>query len=135
VIAEGHKVKVHYEGSLDSGKVFDSSRDREPLEFVIGSGAVITGFEQAVCALSVGETVKIKLESEEAYGERDESLVFDLPAEGAPDGLRVGDQVMLDGDRPAVVTEMTTAIVKADANHLLAGQALTFEIELVAADG
>jgi FKBP-type peptidyl-prolyl cis-trans isomerase 2 len=134
VIENGHRVAVHYEGSLDSGKVFDSSRDRDPLEFVIGSGDVIAGFEQAVCRLAVGESVTVRLEAEEAYGERDESLVFDLPAAGAPDGLRVGDQVLLDGDRPVVVTEMTAATVKADANHLLAGQALTFEIELVSLD-
>ena len=135
MIAEGHRVKVHYEGSLDTGKVFDSSRDREPLEFVVGAGAVIEGFESAVRALTVGESIKIRLESEEAYGDRDESLVFNLPAQGAPDGLRIADQVMLDGDRPAIITEMAGDTVKADANHLLAGQALTFEIELVAADG
>ena len=129
---DGDKVSVHYHGSLDSGKVFDSSRERDPLEFVVGSGQVIAGFEQAVCKLAVGEAATVRLEVEDAYGERDESLVFELPAEGAPEGLREGDQVMLDGDRPAVVTEVTKSIVRADANHLLAGQALTFEIELVA---
>ncbi len=135
MIESGSRVAVHYEGSLDSGKIFDSSRDRDPLEFTIGSGEVIDGFENAVRALSVGESVKIRLESEDAYGDRDESLVFNLPADGAPPGLRVGDQVLLDGDRPVVVTEITDATVKADANHLLAGQALTFEIELVSVDG
>jgi peptidylprolyl isomerase len=131
VAQNGDRVSVHYQGTLDSGKVFDSSRERDPLEFVVGSGMVIPGFEQAVGSLMVGETVTVRLEIEDAYGERDESLVFDLPAAGSPDGLREGDQVMLDGDRPAVVTEVTDSIVKADANHLLAGQALTFEIELV----
>lgn len=134
MIEVGHRVAVHYEGSLDSGKVFDSSRNREPLEFVVGSGDVIAGFEEAVCQLSVGESVKVRIEAEDAYGDRDESLVFDLPANGAPPGLRVGDQVLLDGDRPVVVTEITEATVKADANHLLAGQALNFEIELVSLD-
>lgn len=132
MIQDGDKVSVHYQGSLDSGKVFDSSRERDPLEFVVGSDEVIEGFQKAVRELAVGETVKVRLEAEEAYGERDESLVFDLPASGAPDGLRVGDQVLLDGDRPVIVTEINGSIVKADANHLLAGQALTFEIELVA---
>lgn len=135
MIETGTSVAVHYEGSLDSGKVFDSSRDRDPLEFIIGSGDVIDGFENAVRPLSVGESVKIRIESDDAYGDRDESLVFDLPASGAPPGLRVGDQVLLDGDRPVIVTEITDATVKADANHLLAGQALTFEIELVSVDG
>lgn len=134
MIEVGHRVAVHYEGSLDSGKVFDSSRDRDPLEFVVGSGEVIAGFEEAVCQLSVGESVTVRIEAEDAYGDRDESLVFDLPASGAPPGLRVGDQVLLDGDRPVVVTEITEATVKADANHLLAGQALNFEIELISLD-
>ena len=134
MIEVGHRVAVHYEGSLDSGKVFDSSRDRDPLEFVVGSGEVIAGFEEAVCQLSVGESVTVRIEAEDAYGDRDESLVFDLPASGAPPGLRVGDLVLLDGDRPVVVTEITEATVKADANHLLAGQALNFEIELISLD-
>jgi len=132
MINAGDRVSVHYRGSLDTGKEFDSSEGRDPLEFVVGSGEVIPGFEEAVSQLAVGEKVTLRLEAEDAYGQRDESLVFNLPASGAPDRLRVGDQLLLDNDRPAVVTEITDATVVADANHLLAGQALTFEIELVA---
>lgn len=128
---DGDNVSVHYRGSLDSGEEFDSSRGREPLEFVVGAGQVISGFDQAVRELQVGQSVTVRLEASEAYGARDESLVFDLPAAGAPDGLKEGDRVMLDGQQPAVVLEITDSIVRADANHMLAGQALTFEIELV----
>ena len=132
MIELGCRVQVHYQGTLDSGKVFDSTRDREPMAFVVGSGAVIDAFEAAVRRLAVGERATVRIEAADAYGQRDESLVFNLPAQGAPDALRVGDQIMLDGDRPAVITELTEATVTADANHLLAGQALTFELELVA---
>ena len=134
MIELGRRVQVHYQGTLDSGKVFDSTRDREPMAFVVGSGAVIDAFEAAVRRLAVGERATVRIEAADAYGQRDESLVFNLPAQGAPDALRVGDQIMLDGDRPAVITEMTDATVTADANHLLAGQALTFELELVAVE-
>ncbi len=128
---DGDTVAVHYQGSLDSGKVFDSTHDREPLQFTIGSDEVLPAFGNAIRNLAVGDKVTIRIESDDAYGDRDEGLVFNLPAEGAPPGLREGDQLLLDGDRPAIITEISDSIVKADANHLLAGQALTFEIELV----
>ena len=128
---DGDNVVVHYHGTLDNGEVFDSSREREPLPFTVGAGNVISGFDDAVRGLAVGETVTVRMEAAQAYGQRDESLVFDLPASGAPEGLQEGDRVVLDGDRPALVLEITDAIVRIDANHELAGQALTFEIELV----
>ncbi len=128
---DGDTIAVHYKGSLDSGKIFDSTEDRDPLEFVLGSDQVLPAFGNAVRDLAVGDKVTVRIESDDAYGDRDEGLVFDLPAEGSPPGLRQGDQLLLDGDRPAIITEVTGKIVKADANHLLAGQALTFEIELV----
>ena len=132
VAQEGDSVSVHYHGTLDSGEVFDSSRGGDPLPpFVVGSGSVIAGFDEAVRGLAVGESVTVRIEPGEAYGERDESLIFDLPASGAPEGLKEGDQVMLDGGRPGTVLEISDTMIRIDANHELAGQALTFEIELV----
>ena len=126
----GDSVSVHYQGTRDDGSVFDSSRERGPLSFVVGSGQMISGFDAAVHGMALGETVTVRLEPAEAYGERDESLVLEFPASDAPKGLSAGDQVSVSG-RTAVVLEVTDEIVRIDANHELAGQALTFEIELV----
>jgi FKBP-type peptidyl-prolyl cis-trans isomerase 2 len=132
VAQEGDSVSVHYHGTLDSGEVFDSSRDGDPLPpFVVGSGSVIAGFDEAVRGLAVGESVTVRIEPGDAYGEHDESLVFDVPVSDAPEGLKEGDQVMMDGGRPVTVLEISDTIIRIDANHALAGQALTFEIELV----
>jgi len=130
VAQDGDTVSVHYTGSLDDGEVFDSSRGGQPLSFVLGSGQLITGFDNAVRGMAVGETVTVRMEPAEAYGERDESLILEFPRSEAPEGLVVGDQVSVSG-RPAVVVEITDEIVRIDANHRLAGQALTFEIEVV----
>jgi FKBP-type peptidyl-prolyl cis-trans isomerase 2 len=130
VAEDGDSVTVHYHGTLDDGSVFDSSRERDPLPFVVGSGGVISGFDNAVRGLAVGESVTVRMKPAEAYGERDESLVLEFPASDAPKRLGAGDQVSVSG-RTAVVLEVTDEIVRIDANHELAGQALTFEIELV----
>jgi peptidylprolyl isomerase len=131
VAQNGNSVLVHYLGTLDDGSVFDSSRERDPLRFVVGSGGVIAGFDKAVRGLSVGDSVTVRMEPAEAYGERDESLVLEFPRSDAPAGLSVGTQVSVSG-RLTTVLEITDEIVRIDANHALAGQALTFEIELVA---
>ncbi len=130
VASDGDQVAVHYHGTLDDGEVFDSSRERSPLEFVVGAGRVISGFDDAVRGLAVGESVTVRIPPAEAYGETDPSRVFELPIAQAPEGIAVGDQVSVGGQR-AVVTEVTAETVTVDANHQLAGKALTFEIELV----
>lgn len=132
MVDEGQTVTVHYEGKLDSGEVFDSSREREPLEFVVGSGQIIPGFDQAVREMGVGESRTVRLEPEQAYGERSDELLLDVPRSQAPEGLSAGDQVQLSNGAPAVVLDVTEDVVKIDANHPLAGQPLNFEIELVA---
>lgn len=126
----GDTVQVHYRGTLDDGSEFDSSAGRDPLEFTVGSGQVISGFDSAVVGLAVGDKVEVRLEPADAYGERTDQAVITVPKEQAPEGLEVGQQVML-GQTPATVTEITDESVVVDANHPLAGQALTFEIELV----
>ena len=134
VAQDGDSVQVHYHGTLDDGEVFDSSRERDPLGFIVGTGQVIGGFDDAVRGLAVGESVKVRLEPADAYGEPSEDLVFEAPASEAPPGLSIGDQVRLQNGATAVVEEVTPEIVRLNANHPLAGQALTFEIELVAID-
>src|SRR5690606_22626441 len=120
----------HYRGTLDDGSEFDSSAGRDPLEFTVGSGQVIPGFDNAVVGLAVGDKVEVRLAPDDAYGEHSDERVITVPKDQAPEGLEVGQQVML-GQSPATVMEVTDEAVVVDANHPLAGQALTFEIELV----
>ncbi len=128
----GDTVRVHYRGTLDNGEEFDSSEGREPLEFTVGAGQVIAGFDEMVLSLEVGGKAKKRLEASEAYGEARDDLMGEMPKAQAPDGLELGSRVQLSTGQPAVVVEVTDEIVRLDANHPLAGQALTFEIELVA---
>ena len=129
---DGDIVSVHYHGTLDNGQIFDSSKNRgEPLKFTVGGGQVIPGFNDAVLGLAVGESVKVRMEPAQAYGEKNEQLIFEVPSEGAPEGLKEGDRVQLSNGAPAVVIKINDASITLDANHELAGQALTFEIELV----
>ncbi|HEY5650041.1 MAG TPA: FKBP-type peptidyl-prolyl cis-trans isomerase [Acidimicrobiia bacterium] len=135
VAADGDSVSVHYRGTLDDGTEFDSSEGRDPLTFVVGSGQVIAGFDDAVRGLAVGESRTVRIEPADAYGEYTEEAIIDFPAESAPEGLQVGDAVTLGNGGRGTVLEITDEFVKIDANHPLAGQALTFEIELVSIGG
>lgn len=133
----GDTVQVHYTGRLADDTIFDTSRDREPLEFTIGAGQLIAGFEQAVIGLQPGESRTASIPADEAYGEHDPDMVLEVARDQLPDGMdpSVGEQYQLrqqDGDTIVVtVTEATPDSVTLDANHPLAGQDLTFEIELV----
>ena len=128
----GDTVRVHYRGTLDNGEEFDSSEGREPLEFTVGEGQVIAGFDAMVLELEVGGKAKKRLEAAEAYGEARDDLMGVMPKADAPEGLELGGRIQLSTGQPAVVVEITDEIVRLDANHPLAGQALTFEIELIA---
>lgn len=127
----GDTVSVHYRGTLDSGEEFDSSRGGQPLQFTLGTGQVIAGFDEAITGMQIGETKTVRIPAENAYGVHREDLVIVVPAAQAPAGLEVGQQVFL-GDAPATVTAVGADGVTVDANHPLAGEALTFEVELVA---
>ena len=128
---DGDSVTVHYTGTLDSGEVFDSSLERAPLGFVLGSGQMISGFDTAVHGLKVGESVTVRLEPGEAYGERRDELVFEFPIGQLPAGGAVGDSVTFQNGAQGIIIEIASEEFKVDTNHRLAGQTLTFEIELV----
>ncbi len=134
---QGDTVKIHYTGKLDDGTVFDSSEGRDPLSFTIGEGEVIPGFERAAEGMQVGETKETRLDVGDAYGERRDDLMLDVPREQLPEDLEVdvGTPLQLqqpDGTAvPVTVAKMDEEQVTLDANHPLAGQPLTFEIQLV----
>lgn len=136
-VKNGDTVKVHYTGSLEDGSVFDTSQDREPMEFTLGSGQLIPGFEKAVEGMGEGESTKVTIPSSEAYGEPREDLIISVPRENMPEGVtpEVGMQLQVnqpDGQSiPVRITEIENEQVKLDANHPLAGKDLTFEIELL----
>lgn len=133
----GDTVEVHYIGRLDDGTQFDSSRERDPLRFTIGQGHVIRGFEQAVTGLDVGQTTTSRISAEDAYGALREDLVVHAPRSALPDHIEpeVGMMLQLQQEGglavPVTVTAVTDDDVTLDANHPLAGQCLTFDIELI----
>lgn len=133
----GDTVKIHYTGKLEDGTVFDTSADGEPLEFTLGGGRVIPGFEEGVEGMEVGETRTISVPPDKGYGDHSSDLVFEVDRSNLPPDMdpEVGDQLALqsaDGEKVAVtVSETSESSVTLDANHPLAGQELTFEVELV----
>ena len=133
----GNTVKVHYTGRLDDDTQFDSSAGRDPLEFTLGTGQVIPGFEEAVTGMSIGDSKTVTIPADQAYGPHHADLILvversQIPAHINPE---VGQQLEIhqqDGRAAAVViTEVTDESVSLDANHPLAGQDLIFDLELV----
>ncbi len=133
----GNTVQVNYTGKLADGTVFDSSVGREPLEFTLGAGQMIPGFEKAVLGMKVGEKKTVTIPADEAYGPRRDEQIVELPREKLPSDLtpEVGQQLQMtrpDGGMIIVaITKVSDKTVTLDANHPLAGKDLTFEIELV----
>jgi peptidylprolyl isomerase len=142
----GDKVKVHYTGRLEDGTVFDSSTcvdeggcecSSGPLEFVVGEGSVIPGFDQAVVNLAPGECKTVTIPVAQAYGERNEEMVAvvnrtDLPADLNPElGMQLEVTQEEGGSFSVLVTELNEQTVTLDANHPLAGRELTFDIQLL----
>ncbi len=134
---QGDTVQVHYTGKLEDGTVFDTSRERHPLRFTLGNGQVIAGFEQAVVGMNVGETKTTVIPVEQAYGPRRDDMVVTMSRENLPPNtaLAVGQRIEItqadDQAFLATVTSVSEANVTVDANHPLAGKALTFDLELV----
>ena len=142
IAQDGNQVSVHYVGTLDDGMQFDSSRDRgAPLSFVVGAGEMIAGFDNAVKGMKVGETKTVRLLPEEAYGAYNEELLIEFSRDELPEGMenpQVGDLVVLSlqtgGMVQKPIVEVTDTYIIVDANHELAGEALTFEIELLSVE-
>ncbi len=138
---QGDTVKVHYTGQFEDGTVFDSSADRDPLEFTIGAGHVIPGFEQAVVGMSPGDTKRQTIPSENGYGSHNPDMVITVERQQLPAGLNpeIGQELQLMQQNgqpiPVVVTDVNDSTITIDANHPLAGQTLVFDIELVEISG
>jgi peptidylprolyl isomerase len=136
-VKEGDVVKVHYTGKLTTGEQFDSSVGREPLEFTVGAGQMIKGFDAAMSGMSLGEKKTINIAPEDAYGTRSEEAIIQFPRENVPADMQLepGMTLTLSNQMgqpvPVVVVEVKQEIIILDANHFLAGQELIFDIELV----
>jgi FKBP-type peptidyl-prolyl cis-trans isomerase 2 len=136
-VKNGDTVKVHYHGKLTDGTTFDSSEGRQPLEFKVGSGSVIRGFDNSVVGMSVGDKKTINIPAEEAYGEVEEDRFMEFPINRFPPDLKpeVGMTLtMSDGSGqqfPVVIGDVRDDVVILDANHPLAGKDLVFDIELM----
>ena len=135
---KGNTVKVHYTGRLKDGTVFDSSRQRnEPIEFTLGQKNMIAGFEKAVEGMSVGDTKTAEIPANEAYGDKKDDMIIQVPKGEIPQDItpEVGEQLAMQGNNgqqvPVTVTEVTEQGITLDANHPLAGKDLVFDLELV----
>lgn len=133
----GSKIRVNYTGKFEDGNIFDSSANREPLEFTVGEGAVIQGFEEAVVGMALGDKKSVDLPPEKAYGERHEQMITSVERSLLPEHINpdVGDvlQAPQDDGKVVIVTviEADDNSITVDANHPLAGKSLSFDIELV----
>ena len=143
VIKKGDKIKVEYTGTLDDGKVFDSSKHGEhshPLEFEVGSGQIIPGFDKAVVGMKKGEEKEIKLKPEEAYGMPNPKMVQKVPRDKFPaekepkPGMLIGLGTPDGKQIPAKIVEVNDKEITLDLNHPLAGKTLKFKIKIVEAN-
>ncbi len=136
-VKEGDVVRVHYTGKLTSGEQFDSSAGREPLEFTVGAGQMIKGFDAAMPGMTVGEKKTINIAAEDAYGTKNEDAIIQFPKEHIPADMKLepGMQLTLSDPNgnpvPVVVVEVLEEVIVLDANHFLAGEELVFDVELV----
>ena len=136
MIEAGKTVKVHYKGTLDDGTVFDSSEGGDPIEFEMGSGALIPGLEAAVAEMEVNMTRSVTIPSAEAYGDVNEDMVGQIPRSNLPEDIEPEVGMVLsmqssEGDMPVRIVALDEDHLTLDANHPLAGQNLTFELTLV----
>ena len=139
-VIAGNKVKIHYTGTFDDGEIFDSSREADPLEFEVGAGQVIPGFDNAVVGMKVGETKQVRLPENEAYGPYNQEMVFDAEPDQFEEGLipEVGQQfqTQLEDETPLLLTvkSVKDGKVVLDANHPMAGKTLNFDLEVISID-
>jgi peptidylprolyl isomerase len=140
-VRNGDTIKVHYRGKLDDGTVFDSSEGREPLQFEVGTGMVIPGFDTGVLGMSVGQKKTITIPVDDAYGPVQEEMFMEFPIDRFPEDMKpeVGMSLNMSNGSgqaiPVVIAEVMDEVVILDANHPLAGEDLTFDLELVDISG
>lgn len=136
-VKNGDTVRVHYHGRLTNGTTFDSSEGRDPLEFQVGAGMVIKGFDNGVVDMVPGDKKTLNIPVEEAYGPKNEELIMDFPKQNIPEDLnpQVGMELQMSNPQgqvfPVKVTAISSEFITLDANHPLAGEPLVFDIELV----
>ena len=133
-VKNGDTVLVHYTGKLENGVVFDTSKTRDPLEVKIGEGMVIRGFENGLLEMTKGETKKLEIEKEEGYGDKHDYMIQEAPLDKVPEGVKLGDMLQAGSPMGPVnftVIEIKEEVVILDGNHPLAGEKLTFEVEVV----
>lgn len=136
-VKSGDTVRVHYHGKLTDGSTFDSSEGRDPLEFTVGSGQVIKGFDDAMVDMEPGQKKTVNIPVDQAYGQRNDDMMMEYPKTEFPADMvpQVGMELHMSDNMgnvfPVVIAEVKDDVVLLDANHPLAGQDLTFEIELV----
>ena len=136
-VKSGDTVRVHYHGKLTDGSTFDSSEGRDPLEFTVGSGQVIKGFDDAMIDMHPGEKKTVSIPVDQAYGHRNDDMMMEYPKTEFPADMtpQIGMELHMSDNMgnvfPVVIAEVNDETVLLDANHPLAGQDLTFEIELV----
>ncbi|HTB53133.1 MAG TPA: FKBP-type peptidyl-prolyl cis-trans isomerase [Ferruginibacter sp.] len=136
-VKAGDFVKVHYTGKLTNGEQFDSSMGREPLEFTVGAGQMIKGFDDAMPGMTIGQKKTINIPAVDAYGEKNDDAIIEFPKENVPVDMKLepGMQLTLSNQQgqpvPVVVVEVKDEVIILDANHFLAGKELVFDIELV----
>lgn len=137
IASKGKTVKVHYTGKLKDGTIFDSSADREPLQFTLGDGNMIKGFDSAVDGMSVGDDKVVTIPSAEAYGDKRDDMMLDVPLDQVPAdikpevGMDLSIQNQMGQPTPVKVVHVDDQKITLDANHPLAGQDLIFDIKLV----
>jgi FKBP-type peptidyl-prolyl cis-trans isomerase 2 len=136
-VKSGDTIKVHYHGTLTDGSIFDSSNGREPLEFEVGSGMVIEGFDNGVLGMAIGDKKTVSIPAAQAYGVPREDMIMEFPIDRFPEDIvpEVGMQLNMsnnEGDQfPVSIIEVAEEFVVLDGNHPLAGKDLTFDLELV----
>lgn len=136
-VKNGDVVKVHYTGKVQDGEQFDSSVGKDPLEFTVGAGQMIKGFDTGVVGMKVGDKKVVVINAEDGYGERSEEAMIEFPKENVPAEMKmeVGLSLTLQDQEgrpfPVTVTEVKDDVVVLDANHFLAGKTLEFDIEMV----
>lgn len=141
VAKKGDKIKVHYHGKLTNGNTFDSSEGREPLDFEIGGGMVIAGFDDGVTGMTIGEKKTVHIPADQAYGPKQEEMIMEFPKTQFPADMvpEIGMQLNMSNGSgqnfPVVIVEIKEEVVVLDANHPLAGEDLIFDLELVAIEG